>query len=246
MLAGLLSYLGQFLAAYFWQGIFSLEFNLISDLGVTECQQINDSFLVRYACSPGYLWFSAGFILAGLALLAGAVQIFRSTTDALGRELAGTKPMGSALVVAAGGMILAGAVAYNAQALVHAAGMVLILVGFWVAMVWSVWSARRASRAVGAAAPAPVLSKTMLPITVLLLLISVVGAVLFVASPETAAVGMYLRLALDPAWIWLFALGAALLVEGSPRRRKVREKDRAARRTAREQRDAALRKAAQQ
>lgn len=245
LLAGILGYLGQLVAAYLWQGIYSLEYNLISDLGVTQCLQINDVFLFRYACSPGFWWFSAGFIMAGLALSLAAVQILRSSRDALGRTLRGARPLGGALLVAAVGMIVSGAVAYNIQNLVHGLGIVLILVGFWAALASGAWAAFRANRVVGDRDTAPVLTGMLLPVTLVLLVISVVGVVLVATAPEYAPVGLYLRIALDPLWLWLFAVGASLVAKGSPRRQRARERDRTDRAAEREARDAAVRQAAQ-
>lgn len=246
LLAGIFGYLGQLVAAYLWQGIYSLEYNLISDLGVTQCLQINDVFLVRYACSPGFWWFSGGFTLAGLALLLAAVQILRSTRDALGRTLRGTGLLGGALLVAAAGMIVAGAVAYNIQNLVHGLGIGLILVGFWVALAGGAWASIRANRAVGKRNAAPVLTGMLLPVTLVLLLVSVVGVVLVATAPEYAPVGLYLRIALDPLWLWLFAVGASLVSKGSKRRQQAREQNRADRVAEREARDAAVRQAAKE
>lgn len=243
LLAGTLGYLGQLLAAYLWQGIYSLEYNLISDLGVTQCLQIDDVFLARYACSPGFLWFSAGFILAGAALLLAAVQILRSSEDALGRTLRGTVPLGSALIVAAVGMIAAGAVAYNLQPLVHGLGIVLILAGFWVAMASGAWATFRANRVVGDRGTAPVLAGLLLPVTLVLLVISVVGVVLVATATEFAPVGLYLRVGLDPLWLWLFAVGASLVTKSSKRRQRAREQDRAERAAERKAQDTAVRQA---
>lgn len=243
LLAGTLGYLGQLVAAYLWQGIYSLEYNLISDLGITQCLQINDVFLARYACSPGFLWFSAGFILAGLALLLAAVQILRSTSDGLGRTLRGTVPLGSGLVVAAVGMIVSGAVAYNIQHLVHGLGIMLILGGFWVAMASGAWATFRANQALTDRDTAPVLAGMLLPVNLVLLVVSMIGVVLVATAPEFAPVGLYFRIGLDPLWLWLFAVGASLVAKGSKRRQRARERDRAARAAERQAQDAAVRQA---
>lgn len=247
LLGGLLSYLGQFLAAYQWQGIFSLEYNVISDLGTTECSQLDDVFPTRFVCSPGHLWFSGGLVLGGIALLAAAVLLVRAGTDALGRALLAATPLAVGVGIAGLGMILGGAVAYDVQQVLHLSGLTVLVLGLWAAMAGSAWSSFRFGRLVEPPRDrAPVLSRAMLPVSVILLGISAVGLVLLLLSPGTAPLGLFLRLMVDPVLLWVIAAGAALLREGSPRRRREREDGRRQRRAEQRERDAALRKAVEQ
>lgn len=244
MLSGILAYAGQFLAAYFWQGWYSLEYNLISDLGVTECMQIDDWLLVRNACSPGHGWFTWGFVLAGIALLCGAVLLAASGRDALGRRLQGTLAAGVPLLLAAVAMILVGAVSYDTQPQVHLVALAVMLLGFWVTMACSAWISFQSGRVPRTGeAKVPVLARTLLPLTLLLLVVSVVGLVLMLVSPSMGRVGLYMRIALDPVLLWMIAVGAAYLLGGSRRRRQARERERESREAEQVERDAALRKA---
>ncbi|MGP6173937.1 DUF998 domain-containing protein [Corynebacterium sp. A21] len=243
----LLAYLGQFLAMYFWEGFFVLESNPISDLSVATCAAFTDGYADRYLCSPGHLWFSIGAVLGGVLLLLAAVILILGLGDARGKSLPGGRTLGLTLTVAALSLIVLGAVSYDAQVSVHTSAWMVMMVALWAAMVGALWSSIRVARQVGEPQPevTPLLSRSLVLLSVLLLTISVVGFLLLRTAPDTAPLGIYYRLAFDPLLLWIITLGAGLLGQGAPRRRQVSDRDNA-RRQAQAERDSALRKAAQQ
>lgn len=245
--AVILTYLGQVLALYFWEGFFALEYNPISDLSVATCGALTDGYADRYLCSPGHLWFSVSAVSGGVMLLLGAVILILGPVDVEGRSFPGLRVLGLTLTIAALGLIVLGAVPYDSRTGIHASGWTVMRVALWAAIALGVWSSIRATRLGGERrqAAALLLSRPLLFLSVAALIISVVGFLVLLTAPDTAPLGIYYRLSIDPLLLWVTALGAGLLGQGSPRRRQVRGRGEVRRREQAE-RDAALRKAAQQ
>lgn len=251
LLSGIVGYLGQFVAMYLWFGIYSLEFNFLSDLGMSACMQVEDRFMSRHVCSPGYHWFNWGTIAAGLLqLIAGALLWRSADAGQPGRERRGFRPVGLALLVAGLAGIGVGAISFNVSPLWHDLSAIAVVLGHWAAMILAAVSTIRVLRLprVGdvSAQPAPLLGLAPMVLTWLLLAVSVAGAVMLLAAAPTAPAGIFERLAVDPLRIWLFALGASLLGAGVARRRQARESARAKAVEERAQRDAAVRRVVQE
>lgn len=245
LLSGLLGYVGQLVAMYLWFGIYSLEFNFLSDLGMSACTQVEDRFMSRHVCSPGYHWFNWATIAAGLLQLLAGALLWRSPADR-----PGSRPVGIALVVGGLAGIGVGAIAFNVSPLWHDLSGILLVLAHWAAMILAAVSAIRVLRRprVGepAARPIPLLGLAPMVLTWLLLAVSVAGAVMLLAAAPTAPAGIFERLAVDPLRIWIFALGAALLGGGAVRRRQAREAARTRAAEKRAERDAAVRRAVQE
>lgn len=182
--SGVVGFLGQLIAVVMWQGgLYSLQFNLISDLGMTTCAPVDDAFLPRYVCSPGHLWFNLGTIAAGVLLVVGG---------ALLRRL-----FGCALAVSGVALIVVGAVPVDRVAGVHDAAAIGQAVLTWVAMVLVVIALRETRAGVAV-------------VTGAILLVSLGGFVLLLLNPEGAP-GLYERISFDLLSVWVIYLGAVSL-----------------------------------
>lgn len=210
--AGIVGFLGQFIALLMWTGgPYSLQFNLISDLGMTTCAPVADSFISRYVCSPGHGWFNAGMIVSGVALVVGGLLLRRTP--------------GFALAISGAALAVLGFFPFDHNAAVHDSAAVIQALTTWVAMVAVIIRAQNSRRMLST-------------VTAILLVVSVLGFGLLLLLPEGAP-GLYERISFDLLSVWTIFFGAVLLGRGRPRApRKVdpeaAERDAAIRKAARE------------
>lgn len=202
-------FLGQFIALLLWDAwYYSLQFNLVSDLGHTVCAPVADGFRPRFVCSPGHLWFNLGLIVGGVLLLVGGLALRRLT--------------GYALAVAGVALAVAGVFPHDRQPGLHDAAAVVYVVAAWAAVIAAAIALRHTRPASAAASAVAVL-------------VSVSGAALLVFHPEGAP-GLYGRLAVDVLAVWVVFLGAGQLRPGRARPRRgdpdQAERDAAVRRAA--------------
>lgn len=193
--SGLFGFLGQLIALLMWQGgAYSLQFNLISDLGMTTCAPVQDGFISRYVCSPGHLWFNLGCLISGALLVLGGVLL---------RRLPGYLLAVSGIAVA-----VVGVVPVDRNDLVHDGAALLQAVATWAAMLAVILVARDTHR-------------MLIAVTGVLLLVSIAGFALLVLLPEGAP-GLYERISFDLLSVWVIYFGAVLL--GTSRKRKPKAK----------------------
>ena len=202
-------FLGQFIALLLWDSwYFSLQFNLVSDLGHTGCAPVADGFLPRFVCSPGHLWFNLGLIAGGVLLLVGGVALRRLP--------------GHSLAMAGVALAVAGAFPHDRQPGLHDAAAVVYVVARWAAVIAAAATLRH-TRPVSAVA------------SVVVLLVSVGGAALLLFHPEGAP-GLYGRLVVDVLAVWVVFVGAGQLRPGRSKPRRAdpdrAERDAAVRRAA--------------
>lgn len=191
-------FLGQFIALLLWDAwYYSLQFNLVSDLGHTVCAPVADGFSPRFVCSPGHLWFNLGLITGGVLLLAGGLALRRLT--------------GYGLAVAGVALAVVGAFPYDRQPGLHDAAAVVYVVAAWAAVIAAAVALRHTR---------PVLAVT----SVVVLLVSVGGAALLLFNPEGAP-GLYGRLVVDVLAVWVVFLGAGQLRPDRTTPRRARRAD---------------------
>ncbi|MBZ8176747.1 hypothetical protein GSS88_02895 [Corynebacterium sp. 3HC-13] len=65
-------YGGQFIAAIRWPVLYTPRYNLIGDFSVRTCGAWVEDYSQRNLCSPGFVWFSIGLFLAGVAAAGAA------------------------------------------------------------------------------------------------------------------------------------------------------------------------------
>lgn len=191
-------FLGQFIALLLWDSWFySLQFNLVSDLGHTVCAPVADGFGPRFVCSPGHLWFNLGLIAGGGLLLTGGLALRRLP--------------GYSLAVAGVALTVVGMLPPDRQPGPHDAAAVVYVVAVWAAVSAAAVTLRH-TRPVPAAASAVVL------------LVSVGGAALLLFNPEGAP-GLYGRIAVDVLAVWVVFLGAGQLRPDRTKPRRARRAD---------------------
>lgn len=234
ILSALAYFVGQAIALSQWDGLYLLSFNLIGDLGITQCDAVNDTYLSRYVCSPGHTWFNGGLILAGLLLLAAGVGLASQRLNSA--ESQTTVWIGAAAMWVAGlGLVLRGAVgvAGGTSAISTAAGIAQ-LIGSWLAVIVLVIAARRVSemlvpagQAEGQDAPRrPLLHGVFQPLVVALCVASIAG--LGLLQLATSHYGLWERMAFDGAAVmWIF-VGASLLSATSSAKAELRRDARSA------------------
>ena len=131
-------FIGQFIALLLWDSWFySLQFNLVSDLGHTVCAPVADGFGPRFVCSPGHLWFNLGLLVGGVLLLTGGLAL---------RRLAGY-----ALSVAGVALTVVGMLPPDRQPGPHDAAAVVYVVAVWAAVSAAAVTLRHTRPALAAA-----------------------------------------------------------------------------------------------
>ncbi|MBC3186011.1 hypothetical protein H7347_05390 [Corynebacterium sp. zg-331] len=199
-------YGGRLIAAIGWRGEYLPRWNMVADLQVSECLPMEDFFAPRVACSPHYLWFQcAGLFAAVMVAVAGLWLLQR------GHGMAGAAPMG-------GGFITAGICAALALAVdpAHYSTAHYVLEAVAVAAMWCVMAVAgvtsRRQRAIIEEVPRAAAGGPLIPVTWVLLGVSVLGAALTTAAALGTGyghpVGLYQRMAIDAPALWLLALAS--------------------------------------
>lgn len=188
-------WLGQFVAALFWQGIYDPNYFLIRDLAASQCVFIESEVLPRYVCSPAHLAMQFGFLLAGVALCISGVMLARRFPV-----------IGAAVIAVAVSMelALAGALTqYDALAnIAHTAGVL-------AAWVWIIAAIIQVARRQTLEAP-KLLSTLAAVISGVALVVSLVGLWLYVSGDALAPFGMYQRMSVEAITIFTILFAASL------------------------------------
>lgn len=195
LLAVVAFWLGQFVAALFWQGIYDPSYFLIRDLAAPQCVFIESDVLPRYVCSPAHLAMQFGLLLAGVAVcIAGALLLSRF--QVIGAAMIA---VGVSLELA-----LAGALTqYDALANVaHTAGVL-------AAWIWIVAALLQVVRRQALEAP-KLLSTLAAVISGVGLVVSAVGLWLYVSGGALAPFGMYQRMSVEVITIFVILFAASL------------------------------------
>lgn len=195
LLAVVAFWLGQFVAAFFWQGIYDPSYFLIRDLAAPQCVFIESDVLPRYVCSPGHLAMQFGFLLAGAAMFVSGLLVARQF-----------RVIGAAIMAVGvcGELALAGALTqYDALANVaHTAGVL-------AAWVWIVAAVVQVVRRQALEAP-KLLSTLAAVIGGVCLLVSLIGLWLYVSGDALAPFGMYQRMTVESITLFAILFGASL------------------------------------
>ncbi|WP_150114384.1 hypothetical protein [Corynebacterium oculi] len=201
-------YGGRIAAAIAWQGEYLPRLNMVADLRVPECVPVEDFFAPRVACSPHYLWFQFAGAFAAMMLAAAGVHVIRQR-----RALSGAVTMGVGLIAAGFLSTMALTAEPSRYPGLHYALEAAAVASMWFVMASAAVTARRQRAMVDEAQRATAaLNGPLLPVTWVLLGVSVLGALLTVAAAFGTGydnpVGLYQRMAIDAPALWLLAVAS--------------------------------------
>lgn len=203
ILSAIVAFVGQALALMKWEGVYELSWNLISDLGVTECMPSNDNFTSRFICSPWHAWFNFGLCASGVLLVIGGVLLILAHKKNEAR--AGLRA-GVLAVVQGVAIFVVGVVPHNVGGNVHDLAALASIV-FGLGLMLAV--------AVGTREPAlPDGQRLMVngavhKLTWVLLAVSTAGFVAFMMVADRP--GLWERMAIDVQTVWTLLLGVGLV-----------------------------------
>lgn len=201
--ATLVQIVGQAVAAFAWPQPYAITRNAISDLGVVACRPFDeDGAQVRWVCSPWHGVFNVSMVVTGVLLAVGAMLM----VGAFPRRRTGRAAM--MMMVVAGVLVaLVGFAPWDVHPAEHdllASGQALAQ---WLGMILLAIACRprdgRHWRGLRIA-------------TVIMLVVSVVGSVIFVAGLDGVAVpgvpwGIAERLGFDTLTGWSILVGIVVL-----------------------------------
>lgn len=242
ILSSLIGFAGQAGALRKWDGYYLFTDHLISDLGISTCDQIRDAFGPRYICSPGHDWFNYGLVISGWFLVFAGIALIAAGRRAEPRDLvAGYLSVGIVLIVSGISLSSVGLFPSDTGGTAHGSAAAVHAVTLWVAMILGI----RASSAARSQGSLPMLHGTNRVLTVVFLGVSVLGfAGLMLLGRNHVMPGFFERLGFDVLSVWTILLGAALMAIPGLRTTEVRKKQqRVAMRATQKQRDDAVRKA---
>lgn len=207
-MATLIQIVGQAVVAAAWPEPYSITRNAISDLGVVTCGPFDENGAqVRWVCSPWHGVFNASMVVTGVFLAVGAVLM----AGAFPRRRTGRAAM--IMIVVAGVLVaLVGVAPWDVYPAEHdflATGQALVQ---WLAMILLAVACRpRGGR--------PRDGRHWLGLriaTVITLLVSVIGSVIFVAGLDGVVVpgvpwGIAERLGFDTLTVWGIVVGSVVL-----------------------------------
>ncbi|RIX36858.1 DUF998 domain-containing protein [Corynebacterium falsenii] len=207
VLSGLIYFIGQALATVQWQGSYSLQYNLIGDLGVSQCDLYQNSYGSRYICSPGHLWFNGGLVIAAILMVAvGAVLI--------AQRLA--RLAGASLILAGIAAAVAGFIPLNVNETVH--NTAALVQGFFLIVATGAAIAKTIQDKAGVVASKdkkkyvaehrPILPGGLLTTSMVLLVLAIGGPLLALLVGEWQ--GVVDRMLFDILMIWMVVLGVGL------------------------------------
>jgi hypothetical membrane protein len=200
-IAGLVTVPAQLIAAAQWPQRYSWTSNLISDLGVTSCDTFDVGTRVeRYICSPAHLLVNGSFIVVGVTMLIGSLLLW----SAWPRRRTGRVAMG---LLAAGGVfvLLVGVFPWDTHPEQHDVVALAQAVTQWIGMILLAVASRGSTAA-----------RWICALTIVSLIVSVLGFVLFVdgiggGPSETLGRGLIERVAFDTLTLWSAVVGFVLL-----------------------------------
>lgn len=205
MISGVLTGIGQLAAFLKWKGLYSITDNRRADFTVSECLILRDNLGSRYVCNPAHLVTDGSYVMAGLLIVAAAGVIAvcarREGHTALGLVIS---LMGAAGVFYA----VAGLIPYDRSQWVHDVLMMLFAAMIWILM--AVLAGAGSFRRDSGADPHPLVYGAYIPITRLMLMVSIVGMTLLLVFGSRGLPGGAERLAFDTIMIWLVVIGVAM------------------------------------
>ena len=203
ILSAIVAFVGQALALMKWEGVYELSWNLISDLGVTECMPSDDNFTSRFICSPWHGWFNFGLCASGVLLVIGGVLLILAHK---GKEARAGLRAGVLAIIQGVAIFMIGVVPHNVGGNLHD-GAALASIVFGLGLMLAV--------AVGTREPAlpdgqrPMINAAVHKLTWVLLAVSTVGFVAFMLVADRP--GLWERMAVDVQTVWTLLLGVGLL-----------------------------------
>lgn len=240
--SALAGFIGQAMAARIWDGYYLFTDYLISDLGMTQCDQIRDNFGPRYVCSPGHDWFNYATVLSGVLLALGAVLLLLAGAGAARRDtVAGYRAVGLLLALAGIAVAVVGFYPHDVNAAVHGIAAISQAVAMWCAMIIGI----RAGTAAPSRGFIPMLHGGSRGLSIMLLAASLLGFVGLISLGASGVLpGFFERLSFDVLSVWTILLGRALWTVPTWRTAEQNRRRRRNELDARQQeRDDALRKA---
>ena len=204
-LSGIFTCFGQVAAFVSWKGMYSVTDNRLADFTVTECQVIRDNLGTRYVCNPAHMITNSSYVIAGVLLITAGAVIAASAH----REGHTTLGLVVPLVVGTGVFFAAaGLVPYSVSRLGHDALMLFFALTVWtlMALLAGLGTYRRAA----GAEPSPLIYGAYIPLTKLMLAISVLGMLTLFALGSNGLPGAYERLAFDTITFWLMIIGMGM------------------------------------
>ncbi len=225
VLSSLAGFIGQAGALRWWEGSYLLSDYLISDLGLTRCAQIRDSFGARYICSPGHDWFNYGTILAGILLTVGGLMLMLAGSRATRRDTAaGYRSVGNLLIISGIALSTVGLFPHDINPTTHDIAGILRAVALWFAMIIGI----RATSVAPSQGFTPILHGGHRGMSIILLVMSFLGFLgLVLLGTSGVMPGLLERLSFDMLSVWVILLGIALwrvptLHEAEQRKRRHR------------------------
>lgn len=196
-----LTFPAQIAAAAKWPQPYSWSFNLISDLGVTECGTFDAGTGVeRYICSPAHVLANVSTVANGALLAIGAVLLWAAWP----RRRTGQAAM---MLIATAGLLvtLVGFLPWDLNPDGHDAAALLQAAVQWAGMIVLVLALRGSAAAHWTSV-----------LTIAITLISIVGFILFIdaisGGPSLAfGLGITERVAFDILTLWSVLIGLILL-----------------------------------
>ena len=204
-LSGIFSCIGQAAAFIRWQGLYSITDNRLADFTVTECQVLRDSVGTRYVCNPAHVVTNTSYAIAGVLLIVAGAVIAASAQ----REGHTTLGLVVPLVVGSGVFYTAAAlVPYNVGRLGHDVLMLFFALTVWtlMALLAGLGSYRRAA----GADPSPLIYGAYIPLTKMMLSVSVLGMLTLMSLGSNGFPGAYERIAFDTITFWLIIIGTGM------------------------------------
>lgn len=204
-LSGLLAGFGHIAALLSWRGLYSFTDNRLSDYTVTECQILRDNLGTRYVCNPAFLVTNAAYVASGLVIFAAAAVMWIAASRDGHRSV---RIPAVLLGVAGVAMSACGLVPYNVSAFGHDLAMLLLAVSLWVVMAYLAGIGR--ARRLRGSAPHPLIYGAYVPLTRLMLTVSVVGLLALLLLGPRGLPGAYERMAYDTLTVWIMVIGVCM------------------------------------
>lgn len=212
--ATILLWLGQIIAMLMWDGVYQTSTMYISDLGAKDCQVLIDVSMLRVVCSPGHMYYMLSLVAAGVLLLVAATIIRKMGVDRRGaasRQSPMKGVLSTAFAIGAMGIVLVlnGVVDAQTVAAVHHVLFAAGCIALWVLMARNAWVALKHQPLLNEASQ-PLLNKAQGIITLLMLLLSMAGYLLFLLSPPPSSYGLFQHIAIDSGALWMLMFATVL------------------------------------
>ncbi|AZA12058.1 DUF998 domain-containing protein [Corynebacterium gerontici] len=212
--ATILLWLGQIITMFMWDGVYQASTMYISDLGARECQVLSEATMPRVVCSPGHVFYiigmvSAGFLLLGAATLLRSVGVDRRGAASKRAPIKGVITNAFALALMGIAFVLNGMVDVNDGEVLHQVLFAGGCIALWVLMARNAWAGIKYQPLLNEPS-VPLLNKAQSIITLLFLLASIAGYLLFILSPPPSSYGLFQHIAIDSGALWMLMFATVL------------------------------------